>query len=311
MTKKVTHEEYICKLKNANPNIEVVDTYINANTKIMHRCKICGNEWLAKPSGIIWGYGCPKCAGVERLAQNEYVQRVKKINESIEVLGEYINANTKILHKCKLCNHEWFVNPSDILNGHGCPVCSNKTIGSPPEYRNSIWSSEYKDYYAKYMTEEQMKMYMPKSSKRVIVTCPDCGRKKEIIVQSLLKNGLGCICGDGFSYPNKFMYAMLEQLNIEFISEYSPKWANKKQYDIYIPSVNCIIENNGAQHYSDGWYKGQHVDITKNDEYKKAMAKENQIQNYIIIDCRKSKKDWIKKRNIKQCASEYSLFFRK
>ena len=296
MTRKTTHEEYIAKVKEIHPNIEVLEEYINARTKILHKCKTCGHEWMAKPSGILVGYGCAKCAKVKKLTHDEYEKRAEEINPNIEVLDEYINMQTKILHKCKVCGYEWDVKPNDIATGHGCPICSKKVIGSPPEYKNSIWASEYKEYFSKYITEEQMKSYMPHSTKKVEAKCPNCKRYKKISPSVLLGNGLGCICGDGISYPNKFIYSMLNQLNIEMICEYSPKWANRKKYDVYIPKLNCIIENHGAQHYKDApTIFGTTYEYQKqNDDEKKQSAIKNGIKKYIVINCKKSNKDWIK-----------------
>lgn len=52
------------------------------------------------------------------------MSQVKTINPSIEVVGEYINSQTKILHRCKLCDYEWNIVPNNILNGQGCPQCN-------------------------------------------------------------------------------------------------------------------------------------------------------------------------------------------
>lgn len=57
-----THEEYVAELRIVNSNIIAVEQYINANTPILHRCLVDGNEWCATPSSIIYGgCGCPKC----------------------------------------------------------------------------------------------------------------------------------------------------------------------------------------------------------------------------------------------------------
>lgn len=291
--KKSTHDEYIKKVAKINPNIEVVGEYINARTKILHRCKIDGYEWMAKPNGILNGYGCPKCGGVARVTNKEHIKRIEDINPNIEVLGEYVNAITKVLYRCKICGNKFEMRPNDIFNGHGCPVCNQRRIGGYPEYINSIWASEYKEYFSKYLTEDQMKPYTPYSQTRIEVCCPDCGRYKEIEIRQLLHSGLGCICSDGISYPNKFMYSILEQLGADFISEYSPSWANKKRYDFYIQSINCIIENNGLQHYKDiKFFKGIKAQ-RENDLYKYKLAINNGISDYVIIDCRKSNKDFI------------------
>ena len=44
MGSKKTHEEYVAEVAAININIEVVGTYVNAKTKILHRCKVDDHE---------------------------------------------------------------------------------------------------------------------------------------------------------------------------------------------------------------------------------------------------------------------------
>lgn len=302
MPNKITHEEYIQRVYDINKNIEVLEGYINNSTKILHKCKIDEYEWAARPSHILEGHGCPICGRRqigEKLKKDndQYIKELLEINNNIDVLEEYINAHTNIKHKCKTCHYEWYARPGNILSGKGCPVCSGHKIGQPPEYKNSIWASEHREYFSKYLTEEQMKQFSPNSNQKITIKCPDCGKEKIISIDNLLNQGLSCICGDGRSYPNKFMYEFLRQVGVEYIAEYSPEWANKKIYDIYIPSLNCIIENHGIQHY-DGCFERcgglTLLEEQENDKLKQHIALKNGIKNYIVLDCRKSKLNWIK-----------------
>lgn len=296
-----THKEYVEEVAKVNSNIKVVGEYVGARIKILHRCEIDGYEWYAYPFDIVRGIGCPKCASNSvgykiKKTHDEYVKNLALINHNIEVIGRYVNARTPILHKCKIDGYEWIVRPNNILSGQSCPICSGKAIGQPPEYKNSIWASEYKEMFSKYLTEEQMKTNMPHSHKKINAICPECGKYKMISPDRILK-GFGCICGDGISYPNKFMYSLLDQINIDFQTEYSPKWVNGKRYDFYIPSINCIIENHGIQHYDKGFefIGGRTIEEEhENDEYKKCAANQNGVNSYIVIDCKKSTKEWIK-----------------
>lgn len=58
---KLTQSEYLAKVNEINPNIEVLDKYINIRTKIKHRCKICNYIWDVSPNDIRNGNGCPIC----------------------------------------------------------------------------------------------------------------------------------------------------------------------------------------------------------------------------------------------------------
>lgn len=302
MPNKITNEEYINRVSIINPNIEVLEKYIDNKTNILHKCKIDGYEWTTKPAHILEGHGCPICGKTkikERLKKNheKYIEDLSKVNSNIDVLDEYVNSNTNIRHKCKICGYEWSARPGNILAGKGCPVCSGNKIGKPPEYRNSIWASQYREYFSKYLTEEQMKKYSPNSNQKIIIKCPDCGKEKCITINNLLHQGLSCICGDGRLYPNKFIYEFLQQVGVEYIPEYSPEWANNKIYDIYIPSLNCIIENHGMQHYDGCFERCGGLSLSEeeeNDKLKQSIALKNGIKNYVILDCRKSKLEWIK-----------------
>ena len=229
--------------------------------------------------------------------QEQYVKEVGIKNPTIEVDDIYVGANTSIWHKCKVCGYRWKSQPNHILEGHICPVCAKFIIGPAPEYKNSIWASEYKDYFERYLSEEQMKSYMPHSGKKINVVCPDCGKNKDICIAQLANSGLGCLCGDGQTYPNKFIYALLNQLKIEYIPEYYNDWSDGRKYDIYIPIFNCIIENHGEQHYGHrGSFKTKSLEEEKrNDAYKKILAEQNGIKHYIVLDCRESNVSWIKK----------------
>lgn len=132
--KKRTHDEYVAEVAAINPDIEVIGAYVDAKTKILHRCKIDGYEWYVKPSVILRGSGCPRCAGCERYGHNEYVKRVAIINPDIEVVGGYINSRTPILHRCKIDGYEWFARPANILHGEGCPRCKGVERYTQEEY---------------------------------------------------------------------------------------------------------------------------------------------------------------------------------
>ena len=85
--------------------------------------------------------------------------------------------------------------------------------------------------------------------------CLDCGNvsKNKKILNDVVKRNFSCnICSDGISIPNKFMSNILNQLNIDFITELSSKKFSGKNYfyyDFYLPKYNMIIEINGLQHY--------------------------------------------------------------
>lgn len=56
-----TQEQYIQNLLSKNIDITPLEKYSKANTKILHKCNKCGNEWYVKPADVLSGEGCPNC----------------------------------------------------------------------------------------------------------------------------------------------------------------------------------------------------------------------------------------------------------
>lgn len=130
MARKLTHEEFMEKFNKQNKHaqdIEILGTYVNYSTKIKCRCKVCGYEWEVTPNSLLgMRTGCPKCAGNIKLTHEEFINRMKKINSDIEILGTYVNSSTEIKCKCKIDGYEWEATPGNLLSGHGCLKCARK-----------------------------------------------------------------------------------------------------------------------------------------------------------------------------------------
>lgn len=140
---KRTSVEYINEVFEVNPNIEVLGTYINNATPILHRCKIHNIKWYCSPSSILNGHSCRKCGNhklsiTKSKTLEKYVEDVKIKNPNIEVIGDYINAHTPILHRCLIDGFEWENKPNNILSGNGCPKCNGKIKKSHKQYVDEV-----------------------------------------------------------------------------------------------------------------------------------------------------------------------------
>lgn len=128
-----SNEEYVNQVKIINPYIEVIDTYINNKTPILHKCLKHNVIWKAYPSNILKGYGCTQC-GYEKIGHShqksheEYIQELKQKNIDVSVLENYKGNNVPIQHKCLKHNIVWKIAPNNVLNGHGCLECHKEKI---------------------------------------------------------------------------------------------------------------------------------------------------------------------------------------
>ena len=192
-------------------------------------------------------------------------------------------------YHCNKCGYEgWSVEQSLLKQKTGCACCNSKVI---IKGINDIDTTD--PWMVKYITDvEDAYKYTHSSNKKINVTCPECGRTKYIVIGTLYKRKtIGCACGCGFKYPNKFMMNILEQLNINFDSEYSPKWLNGKLFDFYDKDNNIIIEMDGGLGHGKRCMSNENSKNTKEtDNWKDNKALEHGIK-VIRVNCDYDKPD--------------------
>lgn len=185
--------------------------------------------------------------------------------------------------------NELYISEYNLLDGIGCACCRDNPqivvegINDIPT--TAPWMVKF--FQGGY---DEAKKYTCNSGRKIYPICPDCGniRDKLVKIYHIYSNhSIGCVCGDGKKYPEKFMYSVLKQLNIEFKTQYSPKWAGKKAYDFYFKLNNkeYIIEMDGSFHYVNNSMNGQTKEKSqRKDEIKNKLAEEHDIK-VIRINC--------------------------
>ena len=168
---------------------------------------------------------------------------------------------------------EYITNTSDLRNCHlGWALLKPIAVTHP----------ELIQYFA---NKKDAYTYCAGSPAEVDMICPLCGTIKKKPVRELVKHGLACpACSDGVSYPNKFMYNLLQQLNVVFINELTKKypgfeWVEKYRYDFYfnINGAQYIVEMDGGFHFND-------VFCICSDDEKDKIAIQNGVE-VIRINC--------------------------
>lgn len=61
-------ERFLEELLDVNPHVEILGSYEKSSKPIETRCKKCGHIWHPRPSKLLAGQGCPKCAGKMKTA---------------------------------------------------------------------------------------------------------------------------------------------------------------------------------------------------------------------------------------------------
>lgn len=205
------------------------------------------------------------------------------------------NKEESIVYKClcKKCK-KIFHGGQRTLKYKTCPHCFKSKISIVD---SEPWMMAY--FQGGY---DEAKKYTRFSKESFYPICPKCGRKKTVPIKitSLKRTGtIGCPCSSGSSYPEKIVYSLLEQLGIDFKYQVSTNTlgfnGEFKLYDFYIKKYLLIIETHGIQHYKSikNWNSFERQQ--RNDKYKKDLAMNNGITNYIVLDCRYSNIEWIRR----------------
>ena len=213
-------------------------------------------------------------------------------------------------YKCNKCgNEDWMLESGLIKRSCGCNVCGQApkkiALGINTAWDTNRWMCDLG------VSEEDAKTHTFRSEDNIAVVCPHCGSKKYCTLSNIyLHKSIGCICGDGFSYPEKFIYSVLEQLELKFKTQLNKKtfdWCEEYKYDFYVPSLEIIIETHGGQHYKESnRFERTLEEEQYNDKLKQKLALSNNIKEdyYIVIDCKKSELEFIKQNILKSNLSK-------
>lgn len=233
-----------------------------------------------------------------KLTQEEYEKIFnEKYGENYTLLSNYINNNTYIQIKHNKCGFDFPIKPYDMNKLKQCPCCSNKIV---VKGINDMWTTH--PHIAKLLKNpEDGYSHCYGTHEKLCFVCPIC--HKEYIKRPSetfdKHDKLKCSnCGDGFSYPEKFVSNLLAQLDVSYVYQLNKsyfEWIGEYRYDFYLPKHNCIIEVHGSQHYiGNANWRLSLEEIQLNDLSKLNLAKENSIDKYIIIDARYSDLEFLK-----------------
>lgn len=319
--RRKTQEQFVEEMKIKNPNIEILGQYINNQTPIKCRCKICGCEWESSiPVNLLkCSYCCPECFKInssnrERMGDEEYCRRLKNENIPLLPIEKYINNSTPILHKCSLCGGEHKYAPNSLLQNKKCVICQG--YGIVVQYGINSLADTHPEIASMVIDKELSKKVSAKSVTRTDFICKNCGtvvKNKEI--RYVVNHGLSCqICSDGISYPMKFVTNVLEQLNVEYRTEVSFKnWYFDFDNRKYIPRYDIVFDNYIIE-VDGGFHKRVHNkskltlnDIKYIDSMKDKLAVDNGYK-LIRIAAYESDMDYMKNSIINSTLSKiYNL----
>lgn len=307
VTRRKTTEEYKKEIHDLfNGNVEVIEDYISANKKILHKCLIHNYEYKMKPSHALRSQQCPYCADEKRIRKTTkplevFLEELYNVKGSeYEYISGYVNSSTNAFFRHNIANgisHEFKMTPNAILSDYNCPCCAGYQISigyndfntKHPEYVD--WLADINDGFT----------HTSASNDVVKWICPHCHYEMYKPFSYVHTNGITCpCCDDGYSYPNKFIFNLLLQIKnkLDFLDrEFRPDWCTFKlnnqecygRYDIYfgINHKKYIIEMDGGLGHGNRIRTDSNVTYEESllrDSIKDKLANKHDIE-VIRIDC--------------------------
>lgn len=295
-----TQEEFISLVHKKNPHIKVLGEYTKQGCHVLCECKIHKIKFNPNSVTLLHGSGgCPECFNEQksrsRIGSDNIKRMFNELNPTLHILDDNVKVNMYVTVHCDVCGNDFQkkLTPSYIHDMPcKCSVCANRSVVCG---FNDV-ATVRPDLIKYFKDKNDAYTHVSGSTDIVKLVCPDCGYEKEMSVDTLSRQGFGCTCcGDGVSYPNKFIRSLMRQLNVDdVIFEYSPKWAGRYFYDCYFKhnGVCYIVETDGLQHFEPSGFGVDLNEIQKRDEDKNILARKNG-HVLIRIDAKKSTKDYL------------------
>jgi len=256
-----TQDQYEVEVSVKNPDVKVLGLYKNGHTKSLHECLKCGLSWMALPHNIIRGQSCPGCkVSPKRKTQEQYVAELADINPTIVTLGQYTGINTKLKHRCIVCDNTWDVIPKSILSNVGCPKCYNIRRNNSTRKTTEYYKNEIKHKKIQLKVLGGYKTALTKISHECLI----CNHIWSIRPNDILSGNQGCPeCANKItsSKGEKEVAAFIKEIYKGLVIENDRTILNPKELDVYLPEIGFAVEYNG-----DYWHskkpKGYHTDKT-------------------------------------------------
>lgn len=197
---------------------------------------------------------------------------------------------------CLQCNSTFLIRECNLKKGDSCPYCSNHKVRKG---LNDI-STTHPEIVEYLMNKEDAYNFTIRSNKKVKTQCPICHTSLGLrSLDDIYTRHIRCPkCGKGNSYPNRFMFNLLNYLKIPNEHEVQFSWCTfqhfndtskliRGRYDFVCPNHNIIIEmDSGLGHGNNVHSKAKisKAECLYRDVQKEQLARKNGF-NVIRINC--------------------------
>lgn len=295
--RRLTNEEFLKRMKEKSPTIEILGEYITAKVKIPVRCTVCGNTWESTPNSLLNAKdtGCTKCAIIKnhelsRYSNEEFLDLIKINHPNIIVFDKYTNNKGKSRCHCNVCDTDFVTYNSTLIKKDTipCPVCRAKHIAKVQLKDFDKFKQQLHEIHPNYTLLSEYKG----AFKKVTLKCSICGNIWEATADNLLNAKSGCpeCVKKGISKGESLIIDILKELNIEYTSEYNitGDFTNRQRirvdFKVIYNNKTYFIEYNGKQHYTPIEYFGGEEQLEKQKIRDEDLRKYCLKNNIILLE---------------------------
>ena len=230
--------------------------YKNTDTKVLIACDN-GHEFSQAPHDHLQGAGCPHCAGLAPITEEQFLSRAKEVHSGKYGYGSIVYRDFTKTKVEILCRHHktmfWQI-PQHHVVGHGCPKCGGVEAMTTSDFVGKA-QKLFGDKFDYSRTE-----YVRKTESLRV----DCRKHGEFWVypfNHLRGNDCPKCANTATTKP--------ESVLLESFAEFSPvrdiTVLNGKELDLLFSDCNVAVEVNGIYWHSD-------VRNTKHDHLRKTES---------------------------------------
>ena len=271
MASKLTNDEFIKRIDSISDcKISILGKYDGINRKVLCKCNVCGNEWEATPSHLLYRkQGCKKCKA--KLTWNDRNNRttkeslVKRIHEifpqyNLSLINETVKTQKEPITIICPKHGEFITTADSILHGHECARCSyEKRSVSLATTREETIARSKKIHGDRYdYSNVPMEV---RCDVKIPIKCNIHG----IFMQTPyhhIQRKQGCpYCNE--SHLEKEVADYFSSKTIDFVRQKKFPWLGLQSLDFYLPKYSIAIECQGDQHYAPSSIFGGKVGYEK------------------------------------------------
>lgn len=130
---KITFAEFLSRMnEDQKKRFQIIGPFNGIMSPLKIKCTECDHEWETIATRVLkYQTGCKKCfIKKQTMTHEQYLEKYGPAiaEKNIEVIGKYVDSQTKIRLRCKIDGYRWEANPLKVA---GCMVCYQERRRGP------------------------------------------------------------------------------------------------------------------------------------------------------------------------------------